>query len=690
MNIQTFLLNHKLLMHIFLLLIITLLAEFCISNNISILLYQEPETVLELSSAVCDDSVQIQEQSLVFSQNASVEISLNKPVESKTIYLIFDSQSQSYVSGKINIIDESRVNAYNTLNIFSCNPGGKYNEVEVPLYSNGKLLKLQIELTSGVSGSVTLCSVILNRHKVHFQLIRWLIMVVFVGLIYYIRYFKLSDKIYRVDDYISNRVTDILWIFNIGIVIFLMHFSAQVQEPIKYPLENEPTQYSIMVQQFDALQKGRLDLDYSDASLANLSKIENPYDQTQRNEDTNWNTPYWDHVYYHGKIYSYFGLAPILTFYYPYYWCTKSLPTDATTALFFSLLAVTLCFLLIKKCIICFQIKISILDISFVFIALPAVSYIFLIQGSADLYYIPYIAVNAFMLLFLYSSLSAYGERKTKKGIIWYIVSGLALGLSVASRPTAVIPSFLLILPLYLHVLLDKKTEKMQKTKLVAGFSIPVCIIAIFMMWYNYARFDSPFDFGTTNQLTVSDIHYNKLSLSLTRIASYLYQYWFMPFDFSEVFPFIGFDYKYSYLSGKYIWNGSCCISVFMLPLNFALLLLPAFVHFCNPLYQKAMLLSGFISSVIILYVDFCLGGICIRYSCDISLVIAMLSLAIMCFLLQIFRKYKLRSFVYIGYIMIIFSIIIAYLMLFTNERNYIRQYSPDIFLSFKHLFTIF
>ncbi|MDE6851019.1 MAG: hypothetical protein K2J67_00820, partial [Lachnospiraceae bacterium] len=494
--------------------------------------------------------------------------------------------------------------------------------------------------------------------------------------------------IYRVDDKKSNYITVSLWVFSMGIVFFLLSFSRPIQEPVKYPLENAPSQYSIMIQQFDALQKGQLSFDYQ-GHEPQFAEIENPYDISQRSGDENWGSSYWDHAYYNNKIYSYFGLAPILTVYYPYYWITGTLPTDATVAFYFAALAITLCFLLIRKCITCFQVKASILDVSLFFLALPAVSHLFLIQGSTDMYYIPLIAVNAFLLLFLYCSLTAYTRRETWHGIVWYAIAGLALGLSVASRPTTIIPAFLLILPLYFHVLWDKKITKIQKTKLVAGFSAPVCISAILIMWYNSARFGSPFDFGAAHQITASDIHYNHLSIAPSRVISYLYQYWFMPFDLSETFPFINFDFKHSYLYGNFTWFGTSSIAVFAIPLNITLLCLPNMITWCKPLYQKAMLLCGFIGCFIIMYIDFCLGGVHMRYSCDASLVFAILSLTIMCYLLSLFRKHNLKQFIYIGYLLIFLSILLDYLLIFVNERNYIKLYSPDIFLSIKHFFSL-
>lgn len=669
--------------------VITLLIEFLLSNNIGDFIHPSPETALDLSNATCSEGAAYSGDALEFTQNTSVEFTLAEPVESQNLFLELDGSAHSYVTGNINITDESRVNNYETVNEFSCNPGGKYNKVELPLHSSGKLLKLKLDINDGVSGSVYLRKATLNCRKVHFQFVRWLAMAFLAGLLYCIRHFHLADICYDLKNKKSNIATAVLWLLNIGIAVMLLQSAKLPQDPVAYPLENSPTQYySIMVQQFDALQKGQLELDYP-TDTPYFEGEDNPYDVSQRRQDENFGSPYWDHVYYNGKFYSYFGLAPILVFYYPYYWITKTLPTDAATSFFFSVLSITFCFMLIRRFISCFHIKAGMIYVFLAFLTLPAASHLFLMQSSTDFYYISFSAVNAFLLLFLYTSLAAYENRATKRGILWYVASGLALGLSAASRPTTVIPIFLLILPLYLHVLWDKNITNIQKGKLVGGFSLPVCIIAALMMWYNAARFGSPFDFGVAHQITVSDIHYNHLSISPSRIAACLHQYWFLPLNLSETFPYISFPYTTSHLYGNYTWSGYSSIAVFAMPLNFALLLLPALVRSCKPLYQKAMLILGFIGGFLILYVDFCLGGVHIRYACDTSLLFAILSLIVLCFLMNRLRKNGLKQFAYSGFLLMAVSILIGWLMMFSNERCYIQNYAPDVFLAVKHFFTI-
>ena len=55
---------------------------------------------------------------------------------------------------------------------------------------------------------------------------------------------------------------------------------------------------------------------------------ENPYDRAARDKAGVWYM--WDRALYNGKYYSYFGIAPILTVYYPCQLLTGKLPGDGT------------------------------------------------------------------------------------------------------------------------------------------------------------------------------------------------------------------------------------------------------------------------------------------------------------------------------------------------------------------------
>ena len=86
---------------------------------------------------------------------------------------------------------------------------------------------------------------------------------------------------------------------------------------------------------FDAFMKKQSWLDLEvDPRLAEMS---DPYDNNLRAElQVGFN---WDYAFYKGHYYCYFGAAPVVTFYYPYYKLTGFIPTLATANNFFTALA---------------------------------------------------------------------------------------------------------------------------------------------------------------------------------------------------------------------------------------------------------------------------------------------------------------------------------------------------------------
>ena len=72
-------------------------------------------------------------------------------------------------------------------------------------------------------------------------------------------------------------------------------------------------------------------------------------------------------------------------------------------------------------------------------------------------------------------------------------------------------------------------------------------------MWYNYARFENPFEFGQFYQLTLNDPSQQpvELGMSIEGIMAYL----FNPPKFNREFPFVEFT-KSDVRNGNVIYSG--------------------------------------------------------------------------------------------------------------------------------------
>ena len=239
-------------------------------------------------------------------------------------------------SGEIRIKDESRKEQYKTLGYFSFNPAG-VNEVCVPVKSSGDMTQMEIALTGGVNGSIALKNMTLNKHQsLQFNRLRWLLMVAFLAIVVAVKRLGIWNKYYDAKNKKHIAASVAMAVINICIAIFIsVNIQAEYDKDVKYPLESSIDSYSLLVKQFDAFQKGQfwLDTDLSEEDLNKLAEMENPYDNSSAALQLGEYMYYrvvWDHAYYDGKLYSYFGVAPILTVYYPYYLITGKLPVNST------------------------------------------------------------------------------------------------------------------------------------------------------------------------------------------------------------------------------------------------------------------------------------------------------------------------------------------------------------------------
>ena len=87
-----------------------------------------------------------------------------------------------------------------------------------------------------------------------------------------------------------------------------------------------------------------------------------------------------------------------------------------------------------------------------------------------------------------------------------------------------------------------------ERIGIVAAFCTPYIVIAVLLMLYNYARFDNPFEFGQSYQLTLVDQHFymdEKPMFGPGWLANYLNDilFYFVKYtDVSSTFPYIHED----------------------------------------------------------------------------------------------------------------------------------------------------
>lgn len=429
-------------------------------------------------------------------------------------------------------------------------------------------------------------------------------------------------------------------------VVFALIFSSlflSQEKPIEYPLKNGVRYYQPYIQQFDAFMKGQLHLDVpvSDAML----ELENPYDYDSRADAS----PLWDRAYYDGKYYSYFGVAPVLLVYIPFYLLTGNLPTDGFVMAFFLLLSAVFIPLAVFKWADLHERRT--LPIPLLMLGGAAAFFssmvLLIARGVTPFYYIAAAAASAFLACFLFLLMKAAEQKRLRDKCIFFVLAGLAYGALLHSRLNVALLAAFIVVPFLVFRVLKKQSGKQESdaesdeepneqkplpvlariraflappkelipSLLSLGAPVAIALGAALVM--NLLRFDSLFEFGTSYQLTVSDIRYN--TLSLNNLFPALWHYFFFPLQDSTMFPFVAIQRISMNSYGHFVYIDAG-LGLFSLPLFCSLLLAPV-ARFMKKrtLYEKILLLSLLIGLVVLALLNFSLGGAIFRYTADLT-----------------------------------------------------------------------
>ncbi len=271
-------------------------------------------------------------------------------------------------------------------------------------------------------------------------------------------------------------------------------------------------QYELMA---EAILDGRLYIDYGEDTLADL---ENPYDPQERADAGVWYP--WDHAYYNGHYYMYFGVVPVFLVFLPYRIITgQSLTTFHGTQIFvaFIIVGFFVLFDLLRKQ---FFKKIP----YGAYLALSAsLSIMSVWYSSAEpaLYCTAITAAIALQLWSLYFFIKAVWVKKDENQQIFYATIGSLLGALVFGCRPPIALANILVLPMLLVFMKQQKITVKLIGKLALAAS-PYVIVGISLMLYNYVRFGTPFEFGQAYQLTVADQSQYGFSVSFSDIGRLL------------------------------------------------------------------------------------------------------------------------------------------------------------------------
>ena len=196
-------------------------------------------------------------------------------------------------------------------------------------------------------------------------------------------------------------------------------------------------------------------------------------------------------------------------------------------------------------------------------------SQILILNGRPKFYELAVISGLFFATAGINFLLMGIKEKDIKYKYIF--LSSLFLSLSVACRPTMLFTS-LIALPVFIKIFVKNLRKKQNIGKSIASICIPYILIGSLLMYYNYIRFNSIFEFGASYQLTVNDMSSlkNRIITIGTGIVCNLFG---MP-SFTSSFPFIetnkniltfyGYYYIEDMIGGLFILT-PICFAIFSL-----------------------------------------------------------------------------------------------------------------------------
>ncbi len=370
-----------------------------------------------------------------------------------------------------------------------------------------------------------------------------------------------------------------------------------------------------------------------------VSTLTNPYDTELRRsmmESGFWNV--WDMAYFEGKFYVYFGIVPVLIFYLPYYLLTgKAFPTNAGIFLMSCMVLLGVFYLMkqitrryFKKTPFALRTTLTVIIANSIgtipilmrpdFYSLPIICALaFTIWGLGIWFRAAYLWKNRLIATSNELDSSSTQSPHSNTGIIIRLLVGsLFMALTAGCRPQFLVGSFLIF---FIFNKCIRQSFSQGKNGIrhlipkVITVAIPYIIVAAGIMYYNYIRFGSPFDFGANYNLTTNDM--TNRGFNLGRLTDGIWMYLFQLPNIGMKFPYVfstSFSSEYMGSTIREAMYGGAFFT------QLILLALPFIIKVKKTLKEKGLwgyCLTCIVFAFVIVVADSEMAGILSRYYYD-------------------------------------------------------------------------
>ena len=599
--------------------IVLLILEVTAFSNVS---FKKDDQAIEVpfdSALIVQNTGTVNDDSIVFDHQRGYLSFDNTAHEMKAIYFDFSSDDETRI--QIDIYASNNGVDYYFYEDYKFNPN--YSEFEyfsLEKYQQENYLKFQfvIDETNVYNTSelkpITLHKIVINRaFPFVFNGLRFALMVSGLSLILLV-ISKGRDLLFKEIDAVKKVEKAILILTGIGLIYLIVN--ALVCSSTHFvPIDQvSGDSNAIYYQLFDALRKGQLHLDATEG-IDKLNALSHPYEPENRNFYY-----LWDHAYYNGKYYCYYGIAPVLLVMFPFYLLSglRYVPSVLLVLEIGTLFSILTFLLAITGLIKLMFKKINIPVLVFALIGALFTSLLFsntiykVGNYHEGIYRIPYAYGLCFLFLVYLMLFKAYQNSKLR--IMYLGFAGLGVVLLMASRPTLIF-ALIMTIPLLLKIWLEKYPIKQKIIDNIPMVSV-VLIGAVFICLYNYLRFDSIFEFGQTYQLTLTDN--TKLAYSGKGILPTIGNFYILPPQSTHSqFPFFEYGYK-DYFERYHVYNAGS-VGLLYFPMLWGVFAMPFVFNKKDDLFLRIMLYISPLFIFVLAFTTYCFAGVCPRYVVELT-----------------------------------------------------------------------
>jgi hypothetical protein len=246
----------------------------------------------------------------------------------------------------------------------------------------------------------------------------------------------------------------------------------------------------------------------------------------------------WDTSPHNGKVYLYFGPAPVLTFHIPYFLVTGVFPPNGLAILCFVAGALVVLTLLLLR----FQRACGIEPTGWTIV--PPLALLGFSSMTAVLAHRPFIYELCVASALFWASVAAYFvfdalQAGGRRHVLSFGLASAAYGLAIASRFSYLYGAVFLLPAL---VIAARRAASPRPWPAVAAASLPLAATGLLLATYNALRFGSPTEFGWRYQ-----VGWDAVSMfAADRILPNLYFYVAHPPRFDAGTLSLGFDTNYA------------------------------------------------------------------------------------------------------------------------------------------------